>query len=133
MPRTRDGFVPLGDVSQAVALPGDRALTHRADASPARRPFTRLDQVTQLVQASEADPEVGFWKTRRPSMSATQAHHACAERPQEPRPGCGWAPHGPGPRCDLLGASSRRYARQQRPCPQWQGKGFEPDAELMNH
>ena len=60
MPRTRDGFVPLGDVSQAVALPGDRALTHRADASPARRPFTRLDQVTQLVQASEADPEVGF-------------------------------------------------------------------------
>ena len=37
------------------------------------------------------------------------------------------------PRCDLLGASSRRYARQQRPCPQWQGKGFEPDAELMNH
>ena len=23
MPRTRDGFVPLGDVSQAVALPGD--------------------------------------------------------------------------------------------------------------
>ena len=60
MLRTRDGFVPLGDVSQAVALPGDRALTHRADASPARRPFTRLDQVTQLVQASEADPEVGF-------------------------------------------------------------------------
>ena len=60
MPRTRDGFVPLGDVSQAVALPGDRALSHRADASPARRPFTRLDQVAQLVQASEADPEVGF-------------------------------------------------------------------------
>ena len=60
MPRKRDGFIPLGDVSQAVALPGDRALTHRADASPARRPFTRLDQVTQLVQASEADPEVGF-------------------------------------------------------------------------
>ena len=55
MPRTRDGFVPLGDVSQAV-----RALTHRADASPARRPFTRLDQVTQLVQASKSDPEVGF-------------------------------------------------------------------------
>ena len=27
-------------------------------------------------------------------------------------------PHGPRPRCDLLGASSRRYARQQRPCPQ---------------
>ena len=80
MPCTRDGFVPLGDVSQAVALPGDRALTHRADASPARRPFTRLDQVTQLVQASEADPEVGFMarllalcslpRTTRPSRAA---------------------------------------------------------------
>ena len=52
MPRTRDGFVPLGDVSQAVALPGDRALTHRADASPARRPFTRLDQVTRCCQSN---------------------------------------------------------------------------------
>ena len=60
MPRKRDGFVPLGDVAESVALPGDRALTHRAATPPARRRFTRLDQVTQLVNASEADAEVGF-------------------------------------------------------------------------
>ena len=59
MPRTRDGFVPLGDVSQAVALPGDRALTHRADASPARRPFTRLDQVmTRPIFCTSASERV---------------------------------------------------------------------------
>ena len=60
MPRKRDGFVPLGDVAEAVALPGDRALTHRTAALPARRHFTRLDQVTQLVGASEADADLGF-------------------------------------------------------------------------
>ena len=60
MPRKRDGFVPLGDVAEAVELSGDRALTTSAAASPARRSFTRLDQVTQLVNASEADPELGF-------------------------------------------------------------------------
>ena len=52
MPRQRDGFVPLGDVAGAVELPGE---------SPARpRHFTRLDQVTQLVGARDADPDVGF-------------------------------------------------------------------------
>ena len=60
MPRKRDGFVPLGDVAAAVELPGGHALTHRGAAPPARRPFTRLDQVTQLVGASEADAELGF-------------------------------------------------------------------------
>ena len=58
MPRKRDGFVPLGAVAEAVALPGDRALTNRAAASPGH--FTRLRQVTQLVGASEADAELGF-------------------------------------------------------------------------
>ena len=58
MPRKRDGFVPLGDVAEAVALPGDRALTHSAAST--RRHFTRLDQVNQLVGASEADAELGF-------------------------------------------------------------------------
>ena len=52
MPRKRDGFVPLGDVAEAVELPGE---------SPARPShFTRLDQVTQLVGARDADPDVGF-------------------------------------------------------------------------
>ena len=56
----RDGFVPLGDVAGAVELPGDHVLTHRAAAAPARRRFTKLDQVTQLVRASEADAELGY-------------------------------------------------------------------------
>ena len=60
MPRKRDRFVPLGDVAVAGALPGDRALTHRSAAPSARRHFTWLDQVDQLVGASEADPELGF-------------------------------------------------------------------------
>ena len=60
MSRKRDEFIPLGDVAEAVELSAGRALTHRAAASPALRPFTRLDQVDQLVGASEADPELGF-------------------------------------------------------------------------
>ena len=60
MPCKRDGFVPLGDVAEAVKLPGVRALTNHAAAQTARRHFTRLDQVTQLVGASEADAELGF-------------------------------------------------------------------------
>ena len=60
MPRKRDGFIPLGDVAEAVALPCDRSMTLRTSAPQARRHFTRLDQVTQLVGASEADPELGF-------------------------------------------------------------------------
>ena len=60
MPRKRDGFVSLGDVAGAVELPGDHVLTHRAAAAPARRRFTKLDQVTQLVRASEADAELGY-------------------------------------------------------------------------
>ena len=57
MPRKRDGFIPLGDVAEAVELPGGHALASRAVAPQALHHFTRLDQVTQLVGASEADPE----------------------------------------------------------------------------
>ena len=60
MSRTRDGFIPLGDVAEAVELSGDLALARSADTPPARRHFTRLDQVAQLVGASEADPELGY-------------------------------------------------------------------------
>ena len=59
-PETRGGFVPIGDVAGAVELPGDRALTNLAAAPSARRHFTRLDQVTQRVGASEADADLGF-------------------------------------------------------------------------
>ena len=60
MPRKRNGFVPLGDVAGAIELPGGRVLTRRAAAPQALHHFTRLDQVDQLVCASEADPDLGF-------------------------------------------------------------------------
>ena len=60
MPRKRDGFVPLGDVAGAVELAGDRAMARRVDTPQARRHFTRLDQITQLVDVSEADAELGY-------------------------------------------------------------------------
>ena len=60
MSQTRDGFVPLGDVAGAIEMPDDRALARRVDTPPARRHFTRLDQVAQLVGVSEADPELGY-------------------------------------------------------------------------
>ena len=55
MPRKRDGFVPLGDVVAGVELPDGRTLTPGA-----RHHFTRLDQIDQLVDASEADADLGF-------------------------------------------------------------------------
>ena len=58
MPHKRDGFVPLGDIAGAVELPGDRALTPAAPQT--RHHFTRLDQINQLVDASEADADLGF-------------------------------------------------------------------------
>ena len=54
----RDGFIPLGDVAGAVELPGGRALTPAAPK--ARHHFTTLQQVNQLVEASEAEPDLGF-------------------------------------------------------------------------
>ena len=60
MPRKRDGVVPFGDGVWSGEQPGGHGLTSRPAMSPARRPFTRRDQVTQLVGASEADAEVGF-------------------------------------------------------------------------
>ena len=55
MPRKRDGFVPLGDVVAGVELPDGRT-----PAPGARHHFTRLDQIDQLVDASEADADLGF-------------------------------------------------------------------------
>ena len=56
--RPVSGFVPLSDVAGAVELPGGRALTPAAPQ--ARHHFTRLDQINQLVGASEADADLGF-------------------------------------------------------------------------
>ena len=60
MARKRDGFVPLGDVVAGVDLPGVPVPTRRARAPQALRHFTTLDQVTQLVAARDADPDLGF-------------------------------------------------------------------------
>ena len=49
MERKRDGFVALGDL--ALDLPVVPVPAHRQ----ARHHFAQLDQVTQLVNASEAD------------------------------------------------------------------------------
>ena len=60
MARKRDGFVLLGDVAGAVELPGGRVLNPRSGTLQARHHFTMLDQVKQLVGASEADADLGF-------------------------------------------------------------------------
>ena len=58
MERKRDGFVPIGDVVAGGELPDGRALT--PVAPQARHHFTSLDQIDQLVGASEADADLGF-------------------------------------------------------------------------
>ena len=58
MPRKRDGFVPLGDVVAGVELPA--GLTWTPAAPGALHHFTTLHQVNQLVEASEADADLGF-------------------------------------------------------------------------
>ena len=56
--RPVSGFVPLGDMAAAVDLPGGRGLS---PATPqARHHVTTLQQVNQLVEASEAEPDLGF-------------------------------------------------------------------------
>ena len=55
MEQKRSGLVPIGDIS--IDVPGvGRQLTVRRQA----RHFTTLDQVTQLVAARDAAPEIGF-------------------------------------------------------------------------
>ena len=52
------GFVPIGDV--AGTLPGDPAKALSDRAPQAIHHFTRFDQIDQLVDASEADVDLGF-------------------------------------------------------------------------
>ena len=56
--RPVSGFVPIGDIAGVVDLPGGHALP--LAAPQARHHFTRLDQIDQLVEASEADADMGF-------------------------------------------------------------------------
>ena len=56
----RDSFVPLGDVAGTVESPGGRGRPPRAATLQARHHFTTLHQVNQLIEASEADADMGF-------------------------------------------------------------------------
>ena len=57
MARKRDGLVPIGEVFSGLGGP----VKAIRDASPqALHHYTRFDQVNQLVEASEADPDMGF-------------------------------------------------------------------------
>ena len=57
MEQKRGGLVPIGKV--AVRLPGIEG-RGRAMSAQARHHFTTLRQVTQLIEASEAEPDLGF-------------------------------------------------------------------------
>ena len=59
-PRPVSGFVPIGDMADGLSLPGGRALTPHAATPQARHHFTTLHQVNQLIEASEADADMGF-------------------------------------------------------------------------
>ena len=57
MARKRDGLVPIGEVFSDLGGP----VKELREVSPqAVHHFTRFDQVNQLVEASEADPDMGF-------------------------------------------------------------------------
>ena len=57
MARKRDGLVPIGEVFGGL----DGPVKAIREASPqAIHHFTQVDQVNQLVEASEADPDMGF-------------------------------------------------------------------------
>ena len=57
MARKRDGLVPIGEVFGGLDGPVKEI---REDSPQAVHHFTRFDQVNQLVEASEADPDLGF-------------------------------------------------------------------------
>ena len=57
MKRKRNGLVPIGEVCSGLGGPVKKL----RDATPqAVHHFTRFDQVNQLVEAGEADPDLGF-------------------------------------------------------------------------
>ena len=57
MQRQRDGLVPVGEI--IADLPGPVKAIREATPQAVHH-FTRFDQVNQLVEAGEADPDMGF-------------------------------------------------------------------------
>ena len=75
MQRQRGELVPIAD---ALADLDGLVSASRDDSPPARRGFTVADQVNQLINASEADPDLGF-------MARTMALLLVAsEQPRQP-------------------------------------------------
>ena len=58
--RPVSGFVPIDELAGTVELPDGRVLSPSATTPQARHHFTTLHQVNQLVEASEAEPDLGF-------------------------------------------------------------------------
>ena len=57
MARKRDGLVPIGEAISDL----DGPVKKLRDTTPqAVHHFTRFDQVNQLIEAGEADPDMGF-------------------------------------------------------------------------
>ena len=70
MQRKRDGLIPVAEVLSDLNGP----VAAIRDATPqAIHHFTRFDQVNQLVEASEADPDMGFM-ARLPGAVLTAPH-----------------------------------------------------------
>ena len=59
-PQKRGEFVPIGDMAGVVELPGGRVLSPCAATPQAQHHFTTLHQVNQLIEASEANADLGF-------------------------------------------------------------------------
>ena len=57
MQRQQDGLVPIGE---ALTDLGGPVKAIREATPQALHHFTRFDQVNQLIEASEADPDMGF-------------------------------------------------------------------------
>ena len=58
--RPVSGFVPISDMADGLSLPGGRALIPHAATPQSRNHFTTLHQIDQLIEASEADADLGF-------------------------------------------------------------------------
>ena len=57
MARKRDGLVPI---EEAISDLGGPVAAIRDASHQALHHFTQVDQVNQLIEASEADPDLGF-------------------------------------------------------------------------
>ena len=58
MQSKRDGLIPIGEALADLPGPVQALIPSRST----QHHFTLADQVNQLVEASEVDPDLGFWR-----------------------------------------------------------------------